>query len=235
MEPNNKKVQEDLNRLRRDHLETVAEKQSQSRKGRRIEIEESEGEESETEDTAAEVQPEVKEFTDSPVMASSVEQVGGASTSINGSNGPVPSPMAEDSPPVASNGSPQRDETPPLGNEQMADLTQSTPVQVENEATPHESDTERQDTSQPASIVKPPDQQSLSQEAPPTEVQVAPPPAPPPALPQSVQKLKDEGNDMFRRGQYGEAVDRYTKGIKILQKGDRVRLVLFKVELQPSC
>ena len=203
LEPNNKKVQEDLNRLRRDHLETVAEQQNQSRKGRRIEIEESEGEESETEDTAAEVKPEVKEFTDSPA----VEQMGGATTSINGSNDPVPSPVAKDSPPDVPDGSPQQHETPPLSNGQTADS-----IKVENEATPHGSAAEQN---------LPPDQQSPPQEAPPTEAEVAPPPAPPPTLPQPVQKLKDEGNDMFRRGQYGEAVDRYTKGIKILQNGNR--------------
>lgn len=58
-----------------------------------------------------------------------------------------------------------------------------------------------------------------TEEAPPTEEQEAPPPEPPPEFPPTVKKLKDEGNEMFRRGQYAEAVNRYSKGIRLLEKG----------------
>ena len=38
-------------------------------------------------------------------------------------------------------------------------------------------------------------------------------------LPPEVQKLKDEGNNMFRTGQYGTAVEVYNKCIGILENG----------------
>ena len=208
LEPNNKKIQEELNRLRRDHLETVSEQEGQSKKGRRIEIEESEGDEDDDSEEEREpvVQTEVKGHPDSPGITSSAEHVG---ASINGSYGHVPSSMSE--------GTPQQDEAPPLSNRETVTTTQSPPPQ---RATPPE-DAAEQDVSQPSSVTEPSVQ---PQEAPPTEVLVAPPPAPPPALPPAAQKLKEEGNDLFRRGQYGEAVERYSKSIKILQKGWQIYL-----------
>jgi hypothetical protein len=35
-------------------------------------------------------------------------------------------------------------------------------------------------------------------------------------LPAAVQVLKDEGNDLFRKGQYGDAIDKYSAAIQIL-------------------
>jgi hypothetical protein len=35
-------------------------------------------------------------------------------------------------------------------------------------------------------------------------------------LPPAVQSLKDEGNDLFRKGQYGDAVEKYSAAIQIL-------------------
>ncbi len=52
--------------------------------------------------------------------------------------------------------------------------------------------------------------------APPTSPPVAAPIVPPP-MPPAVLKLKERGNDLFRRGQYGEAVSQYTRAIQKLQ------------------
>lgn len=38
-------------------------------------------------------------------------------------------------------------------------------------------------------------------------------------MPAEVVKLKEGGNDLFRRGQYGEAVTRYTEAIQTLKTG----------------
>ncbi len=46
------------------------------------------------------------------------------------------------------------------------------------------------------------------------------PKQPPPSLPANVQFLKDGGNELFRVGQYGAAVNKYTKAIELLKKGD---------------
>ncbi len=55
------------------------------------------------------------------------------------------------------------------------------------------------------------------------EVPVRPPsPPPPPPLPPHIQRLKDKGNGLFRSGQYGEAVQWYTKAVEKLEKGERV-------------
>ena len=45
-------------------------------------------------------------------------------------------------------------------------------------------------------------------------------PTAPPPLPTSVQFLKDEGNQLFRVGQYGSAVNKYSKAIKLLEAGE---------------
>lgn len=44
------------------------------------------------------------------------------------------------------------------------------------------------------------------------------PPSEPPSepLPPAVQALKDEGNDLFRKGQYGDAIEKYSAAIQIL-------------------
>ena len=41
----------------------------------------------------------------------------------------------------------------------------------------------------------------------------------PPPLPPNVQQLKEKGNQMFRSGQYSDAVGQYTKAIDQLEKG----------------
>lgn len=51
-------------------------------------------------------------------------------------------------------------------------------------------------------------------------VQTSSPPPPPSPLPPNIQKLKDEGNSLFRCGQYGSAVESYTKCIKLLEAGE---------------
>jgi len=38
-------------------------------------------------------------------------------------------------------------------------------------------------------------------------------------MPSKVVKLKEKGNDLFRRGQYAEAVSHYTTAIETLEKG----------------
>jgi tetratricopeptide (TPR) repeat protein len=38
-------------------------------------------------------------------------------------------------------------------------------------------------------------------------------------MPANVAELKDQGNDLFRRGQYGEAVSRYSKALQRLETG----------------
>ena len=52
----------------------------------------------------------------------------------------------------------------------------------------------------------------------PTAPSVTTPIVPPP-LPTNVQFLKDSGNELFRVGQYGAAVDKYTKAIQLIGKG----------------
>ena len=54
----------------------------------------------------------------------------------------------------------------------------------------------------------------------------APPPPlvqrdPPPPFPLRVQSLKDEGNVLFRSGQYGDAVKKYSEAIRLLEGGMR--------------
>lgn len=53
----------------------------------------------------------------------------------------------------------------------------------------------------------------------PSSVGAASAPVAPPPLPPQIQTLKDEGNALFRRGQYGEAVIKYTTAIKQLNNG----------------
>ena len=53
-------------------------------------------------------------------------------------------------------------------------------------------------------------------------VAVAEPPAPPPPLPDAVQFLKTKGNDLFKSGQYGDAIGVYDKAIKKLETGEGV-------------
>ena len=266
LEPNNKKVQEELNRLRKNHLETV-EQQEQPKKGTRIQIEESDGEEerSEGEKESTTVEPEQEtgggqvatdgqegegenDGQEVPSSTSSQKAESGACDSAVGysSNGPIPSPGSENpeaaSAPANTDLDPaKQQDTPPLDNVQL----QSAPVE-EQEVPPTE--IAKEDISQPENIVHatlatlpqqdeaPPTEAvkgdvpqtqdvpqavavQAQQEAPPPKAQEAPPSEPPPELPPAVKKLKEEGNDLFRRGQYGEAVNRYSKGIKLLEKG----------------
>ena len=235
LEPNNKKIQEELNRLKRDHLETAM-PQKQHKKGRRIEIVESDGEEEESssegeketvsEPTAPQVQPERKDTTDGPASCDVKEEAGktkgkdsdtaggdGNRAAKYSTNGPISSPGSEDPMTSPTNHTPQPKETPPLNTKQTSDRVQS-------KEAPPTSDTAKdvpksmQDVPQTSSAAEAPKQPSQVQEAPPPMMPVAPPPE----LPPSVKKLKEEGNDMFRRGQYGDAVNRYTKGIKTLEK-----------------
>lgn len=275
LEPNNKKVQEELNRLRKNHLETV-EQQEQPKKGRRIEIEESDGEEesSEGEKEPTNVEPEqetgggqvamdgqeqegeaggekvMSDHQEVPPGTSSQDAESEACDGVAGynSNGPIPSPGSEN-PETTAKVNPdtaKQQESPTLDSVQL----QSTPIEEQEAPT---TEIAKETVSQPESITQatsatlpdeaPPTEavkgdipqtqdvpqavasettmQSLQaqQEAPPPKVQEAPPPEPPPELPPAVKKLKEEGNDLFRRGQYGEAVNRYSKGIKLLEKG----------------
>ena len=270
LEPNNKKVQEELNRLRKSHLETVGQ-QEQPKKGRRIQIEESDGEEesSEGEKEPATIEPvqetcggaqvaaegeggEVEaggekvtsDSQDIPSDASSkeAEAEGRDGVSIYSSNGPIPSPGSENPETTSATSNVDMDpaeqqEAPPLDTAQLQSAPvegqEAPPTEVAKEDVPQQATSApplQQDETPPTETVKeniPQTQdvpqavasETVQQEAPPPKIQEAPPPEPPPELPPSVKKLKEEGNDMFRRGQYGEAVNRYTKGIKLLEKG----------------
>lgn len=55
-----------------------------------------------------------------------------------------------------------------------------------------------------------------------TPIVTTPTPAPPP-MPLDVLKLKEKGNDLFRKGQYGEAMVHYSNAIKKLEKGKERR------------
>ena len=50
-------------------------------------------------------------------------------------------------------------------------------------------------------------------------------PLPPPALPTNVQFLKDEGNQLFRVGQYAAALKKYSKALELLEAGQRAALL----------
>eukprot|EP00057_Strongylocentrotus_purpuratus_P020135 XP_011674609.1 PREDICTED: sperm-associated antigen 1 [Strongylocentrotus purpuratus] len=54
------------------------------------------------------------------------------------------------------------------------------------------------------------------------EVPTPTPPKPAPSLPGAVVSLKDDGNDFFKQGQYGDANDRYSKAIMTLEKDRKV-------------
>lgn len=245
LEPNNKKVQEDLNRLRRDHLEPAAQ-QKQPKKGKRIEIEESDGEdeedggegekEPESVETAATVdQPEMRDSTESPASSTEEEEeVSGkeGSAAKYSSNGPILSPASEgreekEALPMETKQTSvpnwEQKASPPESVKDVPKLSQDvTPKSVappsqQQETVPPEGAKGIPTPPQEATSI--PIQQSQVLETPPPLVQALPPPEPPPELPPSVKKLKEEGNDMFRRGQYVEAVERYTKGIAILEKG----------------
>ena len=260
LEPNNKKVQEELNRLRRNHLETVEQKE-QPKKGTRIQIEESEGEEesSEGEKEPTTVEPEQEaggagqvamddqgedegkiegEMTtdDGQEVPSSTSSQEAESEACDGdnSNGPIPSPESEN--PSLDNAQPQstpveEQEAPPteIAKEavsqpdsipQATSSVSSATLPKQDEIPPTEAVKgnvpQAQDTPQAAASET---AEGAKQEVLPPKVQEAPPPEPPPELPPAVKKLKEEGNDLFRRGQYGEAVNRYSKGIKLLEKG----------------
>lgn len=44
-------------------------------------------------------------------------------------------------------------------------------------------------------------------------------PLPPPPLPSHIQSLKDDGNTLFRTGQYGSAAEKYSEAIQQLKAG----------------
>lgn len=262
LEPNNKKVQEELNRLRKNHLETV-EQQEESKKGRRIQIEESDGEEesSEGEKEPTNIEPEQETGGGQEAADGQEEEEGEAGTTSQeaeseacdgasgySSNGPIPTLGSENLETASATTNVDLDSD--KQQETFVDVQlQSAPIE-EQEAPPTEIDEgavsqpesatqatsatlPQQDEAPPTEAVKggvpqtqdvPPEVASetavqAQQKAPPPVVQEAPPPEPPPELPPAVKKLKEEGNDLFRRGQYGEAVNRYSKGIKLLEKG----------------
>lgn len=269
LEPNNKKVQEELNRLRKKHLETV-EQQEQPRKGTRIQIEESDGEEESSEgereatteeavqETGGGHEGEEEGETEGEKVANGSQEVPSDTNSQEAeseasdgavgysSNGPIPNLGSENSGAASAAAGVDLDpaklqDIPPLDEVQLQpapiDEQESPPTEITKEV-----------ISQPESVVQATSATLPQQaEAPPTEAvkgdvpqtkemtqavaseaavhaqREAPPPtvqeAPPPELPPAVKKLKEEGNDLFRRGQYGEAVNRYSKGIKLLEKG----------------
>ena len=263
LEPNNKKVQEELNRLRKNHLETVEQQEQPKKKGTRIQIEESDGEEEEEEESSegekesTTVEPEQEtgrgQATDGqqqreeegeegetegekvtsdgqevPSSTSTSSQEAAESDGAVGcsNNGPIPNPRSEN--PETASAAANIDVSPPLDDAQL----QSSPVEEQKDAPPTEVAKEvvpqsesvtqatlPQQDDAPPQAVAPETAVQARQETPPPKIQEAPPPEPPPELPPLVKKLKEEGNDLFRRGQYGEAVNRYSKGIKLLEKG----------------
>ena len=70
------------------------------------------------------------------------------------------------------------------------------------------------------------DETDNKQETPPTERTSQPPPPPlptfrPPApLPSLVLREKEEGNKLFRAGQYGQAMEKYSTAIDMLEEGE---------------
>ena len=48
-----------------------------------------------------------------------------------------------------------------------------------------------------------------------------------PTIPSEVLELKEKGNDLYQRGQYGEALIHYTKAIQILQKGNVMYMYMY--------
>ena len=266
LEPNNKKVQEELNRLRKNHLEMVEQQEQPKKKGTRIQIEESDGEEEEGsgegEKESTTVEPEQEtgdgKATDgqqqreeeeegeaegekvtsdgqevpSSTITSSQEAV--ESEACDGAvgysnNGPIPNPGSENPETASATANTKQQDTPPLDDAQLQSAPieeqEAPPTEITKEAVPQSdcmATLPQQDEAPPTEAVKgdAPQTQDVPQAvAPPPTVQEAPPPEPPPELPPSVKKLKEEGNDLFRRGQYGEAVNRYSKGIKLLEKG----------------
>ena len=239
-------------------METVEQQEQPKKKGTRIQIEESDGEEeeesSEGEKESTTVEPEQEtgggqathgrqqreeegETEGEKVMSDGQEVPSSTCTSSQeaaesdgavgySNNGPIPNPRSEN--PETASAAANIDVSPPLDDAQL----QSSPVEEQKEAPPTDVAKEivpqsesvvqatlpQQDEAPPQAVV-PETAVQARQETPPPKIQEAPPPEPPPELPPSVKKLKEEGNDLFRRGQYGEAVNRYSKGIKLLEKG----------------
>ena len=257
LEPNNKKVQEELNRLRKNHLETVEQQEQPKKKGTRIQIEESDREEEEEssegekESTTVELEQETgggqatdgqqqrekegeegetegeKVTSDGQEVPSSTSTSSQEAAKSDGAVGySIPNPRSEN--PETASATANIDVSPPLDDAQL----QSSPTEEQKEAPPTEVAKEvipqsesvaqatlPQQDEAPPQAEAPETAVQARQETPPPKIQEAPPPEPPPELPPSVKKLKEEGNDLFRRGQYGEAVNRYSKGIKLLEKG----------------
>ena len=62
-----------------------------------------------------------------------------------------------------------------------------------------------------------PSSNSQASPSPPPNLNSEPPPAAVPLpMPPAVKALKDEGNDLFQRGQYGDAILLYTRAIELL-------------------
>ena len=241
-------------------METVEQQEQPKKKGTRIQIEESDGEEeeesSEGEKESTTVEPEQEtgggQATDGqqqqeegeegetegekvtsdgqevPSSTSTSSQEAAESDGAVGysNNGPIPNPRSEN--PETASATANIDVSPPLDDAQL----QSSPIEEQKEAPPTEVAKEAVPQSEsvvqatlpqqdklPPQAVAPETAVQAQQETPPPKIQEAPPPEPPPELPPSVKKLKEEGNDLFRRGQYGDAVNRYSKGIKLLEKG----------------
>ena len=237
-------------------METIEQQEQPKKKGTRIQIEESDGEEEssegEKESTTVEPEQETGQATDGQQQREEGEAEGGkvtsdgqevpSSTSTSSqeaveseacggaigysNNGPIPNPRSEN--PETASAAANIDVSPPLDDAQL----QSSPVEEQKEAPPTEVTKEAvpqsdsvvqatlpQQDEAPPQAVAPETAVQARQETPPPKILEARPPEPPPELPPSVKKLKEEGNDLFRRGQYGDAVNRYSKGIKLLEKG----------------
>ena len=236
--------------MRKNHLETVEQQEQPKKKGTRIQIEESDGEEEEEESSEGEkesttVEPEQEtgggQATDGqqqreeegeegetegekvtsdgqevPSSTSTSSQEAAESDGAVGcsNNGPIPNPRSEN---------PETADDARLQSSPTEEQKEAPPTEVAKEVVPQSENvvqaTLPQQDEAPPQAVAPEIAVQARQETLPPKIQEAPPPEPPPELPPSVKKLKEEGNDLFRRGQYGEAVNRYSKGIKLLEKG----------------
>ena len=201
LQPNHKKAQEQLNALRKvmEKEEGEGQEGGARRKGRRIQIQEVEGSGSEDdEEGAPSLRAQAEAMGDTPVLNGPVRpDQGGETSEADLQQSEAAEARTETDGAAFSASHPETRSTAASTSEQKPAVDDShQPKPTENGATT---------TSEPSAPVRPP--------SPP------PPPPPPPPLPSHVQQLKDEGNSLFRSGQYGEAVKVYTKALQHLEKG----------------